>query len=51
MKKLENEDKVHIHDYHKEDVRERRKMAHITFTDTSLEEYDAKYKKLFSEEE
>ena len=51
MKKLENNDKVHIHDYHKEDVRERRKMAHITFTDTSLEEYDSKYKKLFSEEE
>ena len=51
MKKLENSDKVHIHDYHKSDVREKRKMAHITFTDTTLEEYEEKYKQLFSEDE
>ena len=51
MKKLENSDKVHIHDYHKSEVREKRKMAHITFTDTSIDEYNLKYKKLFSEDE
>ena len=51
MKKLKNEDNIHIHDYHKKDVRHSRKMAHITFTNTNLDEYNKKYKELFCEEE
>ena len=51
MKKLKNEGDVHIHDYHKKDVRHSRKMAHITFTNTNLDEYNKKYKELFCEEE
>ena len=51
MKKLTEGEDIHIHDYHKSDVREKRKMAHITFTDTSIDEYNLKYKKLFSEDE
>ena len=50
MKKLSNNDNVHIHDYYKADVRENRKMAHITFTNTTKEEYDLKYKNLFCED-
>lgn len=51
LKKVKTNDNVHIHDYHKSDVRPKRKMAHVTFTDTTLEEYELKYKKLFSEDE
>lgn len=47
MKKVKIENDVHIHDYHKEDVREKRKMAHITFTNMDIETYDNKYKGLF----
>ena len=47
MKKVIINDDIHIHDYHKRDVRERRKMAHITFTNLSLDEYNLKYKELF----
>ncbi len=50
MKKLENSDIVHIHDYFKSEVREKRKMAHITFTNTTQDEYIEKYKKLFCED-
>lgn len=51
MKKLKDSDNIHIHDYHKGEVRKNRKMAHITFTNTTIEEYDLKYKNLFCEEE
>ena len=47
MKKIKANDDIHIHDYHKADVRERRKMAHITFTNMDIETYDDKYKGLF----
>ena len=50
MKKLSDNENIHIHDYHKKDVREKRKMAHITFTNTTLEEYNEKYKNLFCED-
>ncbi len=50
MKKLKNSDVVHIHDYFKADVREKRKMAHITFTNTTRDEYIEKYKNLFCED-
>ena len=50
MKKLTNSDTVFIHDYYKADVREKRKMAHITFIKTTKEEYVNKYKKLFCED-
>jgi 5-(carboxyamino)imidazole ribonucleotide synthase len=50
MKKLNNNENVHIHDYFKADVREKRKMAHITFTNTTKDEYIEKYKKLFCED-
>ena len=50
MKKLSNNQNVHIHDYFKAEVREKRKMAHITFTDTTRECYEEKYKKLFCED-
>lgn len=50
MKKLKNNDEVHIHDYFKADVREKRKMAHITFTNTTKDEYIEKYKNLFCED-
>jgi len=48
MKKVSIDENVHIHDYHKADVRERRKMAHITFTNMSIDEYNLKYKGLFA---
>ena len=51
MKKLSNSSDIHIHDYHKEEVRERRKMAHITFTNTTYDKYEKDYKNLFCEEE
>ena len=50
MKKLTNNENVHIHDYFKSEVREKRKMAHITFTNTTKDEYVNKYKKLFCED-
>ena len=50
MKKLKNNDEVHIHNYFKADVREKRKMAHITFTNTTKDEYIEKYKNLFCED-
>ena len=50
MKKVKEDNNIYIHDYYKEDVREKRKMAHITFTNLTIDEYDSKYKKLFSEE-
>ena len=51
MKKLEINNNIYIHDYHKKDVREKRKMAHVTFTNMKLDEYNLKYKNLFCEEE
>lgn len=51
MKKLKDGENIHIHDYFKTEVRERRKMAHITFTNTTSDEYDLKYKNLFAREE
>lgn len=42
---------AYIHMYHKADVLPFRKMGHITFIDTSLEEYKEKYSKLFCNEE
>ena len=52
MKKVEKniDVNIHIHDYHKSEVREFRKMAHITFTNMTLDDYNLKYKKLFCEE-
>ena len=50
MKKLNDNEDIHIHDYFKSDVREKRKMAHITFTNTTKDEYIQKYKKLFCED-
>ena len=51
MKKLVKNDDVHIHDYYKSEVREFRKMAHVTFTNLTIDEYNLKYKNLFCEEE
>ena len=51
MKKLTNGENIHIHDYHKSDVREKRKMAHITFTNTTYEMYKEKYEMLFERED
>ena len=50
MKKLANDENIHIHDYFKSEVREKRKMAHITFTNTTKDEYIQKYKNLFCED-
>ena len=50
MKKLSINNDVHIHDYFKSEVRENRKMAHVTFTNLRLDEYNEKYKNLFCEE-
>lgn len=50
IKKLKPSDQVHIHMYHKDKVSPNRKMGHITFTNTTLEEYQKKYEKLFCEE-
>ena len=36
MKKLTEGEDIHIHDYHKSEVRELRKMAHVTFTNLKL---------------
>ncbi len=47
MKKLNENDDIHIHDYHKDVVKEKRKMAHITFTNTNVSMYDEKYRYLF----
>ena len=41
---------IHIHMYHKEEVRPYRKMGHITFTKTSLDEYNKNFKSKFCEE-
>lgn len=35
------------HDYYKKESRPKRKMGHITFTNTSLDDYNQKYKKYF----
>lgn len=37
------------HDYHKTGIKEYRKMAHVTFTNTTLDDYNKKYKKFFKE--
>ena len=50
MKKLKEDNNIHIHDYFKSEVRESRKMAHVTFTNLKLDEYNEKYKNLFCEE-
>ena len=50
MKKLDKNDNIYVHDYHKEEVREKRKMAHVTFTNLTLSEYDKNYKNLFCKE-
>jgi len=50
MKKITPNENIFIHDYFKKEVREKRKMAHITFTNLGLDEYDEKYKNIFSEE-
>ena len=49
MKKIERNNNIYIHDYHKADVREKRKMAHITFTNMTLDEYNKEYKNRFEE--
>ena len=51
MKKLNDSNDVHIHDYNKKDIREKRKMAHITFTNTTEAMYKEKYENLFAREE
>lgn len=47
---LKAEPNIYLHDYHKKEVREKRKMAHVTFYNLTLEEYNEKYKKLFKGE-
>lgn len=47
MKKLEYISNVYIHDYHKDEVREKRKMGHITFTNITYSEYINKYQHYF----
>ncbi len=47
MKKVTITSDVHIHDYKKKDVKEKRKMAHITFTNINKDMYDKKYRQLF----
>lgn len=49
MKSFAESDNIHIHDYHKADVRKNRKMAHITFTNMSITEYNKEYKNRFEE--
>jgi len=49
MKKLEENENIYIHDYHKKEVREKRKMAHVTFTNLTEDEYNDKFKDLFCE--
>ena len=49
MKKILANDNVFIHDYHKADVRKNRKMAHITFTNMTITEYNKEYKNRFEE--
>lgn len=51
MNQLKNGGDIHIHDYHKDEVRPHRKMAHITFTNTTEEQYKHMYKNLFCKEE
>lgn len=51
MKRLKDGGRVHIHDYHKSEVRPQRKMAHITFTATTEQQYKLMYKNLFCKEE
>ncbi len=41
---------VHIHDYYKKDLKPRRKMGHITFTNLTYEDYLIKYAKVFEGE-
>lgn len=50
LKRLAESERIHIHDYHKSEVRPKRKMAHITFTDTTEPEYGLLYKNLFCED-
>ena len=50
MKKLTKSDNVFIHDYYKSEVRENRKMAHVTFTNLTIDEYNLKYKNLYCED-
>ena len=49
MKKIKENENIFIHDYHKADVREFRKMAHITFTNMTINEYNKEYKNRFEE--
>lgn len=51
MKQLKSSENIYIHDYHKSEVRSQRKMAHITFTSTTEQQYNLMYKNLFCEEE
>lgn len=51
FKNLKPSENVYLHDYHKKEVREKRKMAHITFTNLTLDEYQSKYKNMFKGEE
>ncbi len=48
--KLESSPNIHIHMYNKEKCLPKRKMGHITFTNTSVEEYNQKFKNYFGEE-
>lgn len=48
---FENKDNVYIHDYYKRELKPRRKMAHITFTNLSYLDYKNKYKKIFEGED
>ena len=50
MKRIEAKENIYIHDYFKEEVREKRKMAHITFTNMTIDEYDKNYKMRFCED-
>lgn len=49
--KLPKNEDIHIHMYHKDKVLEKRKMGHVTFINTTLDDYNNKYKKIFCEVE
>lgn len=47
LKNFPNAENIYLHDYMKDKVVEKRKMGHITFTNTSYEDYEKKYKQRF----
>ncbi|MDE5715128.1 MAG: 5-(carboxyamino)imidazole ribonucleotide synthase [Anaeroplasmataceae bacterium] len=50
IKDLNKSEKIHIHMYHKEEMRPTRKMGHITFSNLKYEEYVHNYKSVLDKE-